>query len=559
MVKTMNKISPNMLRNICSVKSVCNMFLDFDNNKDYFDEGKLYDYLNSLQEYIKTEFISHLDNNNFILDEEFISSVITIYKKYYFSLLDKQNKNDIVSSPVVRYLKDYKNMLNIDIIKKEGPCAYESKDIRNNAIKIAGIQLDKIEKFYTEIDYEKKLENHLTKFDIYLSSDKKMTQKDYYYLIFVLENAGSKIPQRYVDLFFKNVIKYNRVCSIKSVTTALESIILNFANSKYIDAYFNCNFTNKDAGQYKDGIVSISLDEVCSFVEDHSKNVEFLFNVLFQQLSYLIEDNLLKTNKVYTYNEIKMLKDSLLQEMLNNNNVKNKNFNFSHEINQRSMGTIYSKRYFDTLGIKTENKLENQKENIKNSNKLVGYKQCKVDYLFDELILNVIENYKQNYSEDIFKKYPVLSLIYTKESKRYSSLDLFKKREENILLLNTSTPEEKEELQTSIENLNVILYNQELSYINAISDYKELSNNNTLLIDSQEKEDYLENYLYSMTKSKNKILFKQTMSFLERVTNLPVDNIEEFVEATIKTGDEMIEIFRQMNKNHKSLIKEKKD
>ena len=79
----MSKISPNMIRNICSVKSVTDMFLDFEKNKYYFDEGTLEDYLQEIRNFVSISLNKHNNESSFIMEKDMISSLFPHgYTKY---------------------------------------------------------------------------------------------------------------------------------------------------------------------------------------------------------------------------------------------------------------------------------------------------------------------------------------------------------------------------------------------------------------------------------------------------------------------------------------------
>lgn len=555
----MNKISPNMLRNICSIKNVNEMFLDYENNKDYFSEGTLIEYLNDLFKYIDDELLDSVTKKKFILDEEFISSIINVYNKYYFPVFEESNNDWIKNSSLFGYLKRYKNRVEIDILRKEGPFSFESNEIRNNAIKISDIQLRNIDNFLKDIKYNENLKSYLEKFDIYLLSNKKMTSKDYNDLLLIFENAGDVLPEKYVELFFKNVINHKKPSSVISVSNALESIALNSTRQKGINAYYeSAPLLSGTLGTCDNEIVGLSSDEILAFVEDPLRNAVSLFNVLFHEIVHLYQEAAISSYKKFSYSEIKILKDDLLARSFNRRYREENYFALSYELDARSMGRIYAKRFLKKLGA---NRVENtrllRKKEYETDQRIIGYKQCPIDHLFDECIVSIVTSHGSDYAEDVFKKYPLLNLMYTKEGRRYTSLELFQKREEYKSLLDSSKEDEKNEFETHIHNINEILYNQNLSYINTISDYKELTDDKTLKIDPEEKKDYLENYLYTHVSSRNKKSLSDIAYFIRRITGRPFNDIKEYVEATIKTGDEMLEIFREKNIIGKTPIKEK--
>ncbi|UKI57487.1 MAG: hypothetical protein L6V81_09235 [Clostridium sp.] len=61
---------------------------------------------------------------------------------------------------------------------------------------------------------------------------------------------------------------------------------------------------------------------------------------------------------------------------------------------------------------------------------------------------------------DIFKRHPVLNLMYTRDCKRRTTLELFKMRDEFIERSKLHEGENKDRLEILIHNINEILYKQ---------------------------------------------------------------------------------------------------
>lgn len=559
----MSKISPNMIKNICSNKNVTNMFIDFDTYKDYFSEGTKEEYLKEIKNYIYDTFHKKLNSGNFIMEKDFISCSIKLFDMFFIT------EENILNEKLFHYLGKYKDLINMSVERKVGPCSIENKDLRNQALDVANTQLIEIDKAFKDTKYKESLMYKLSTFDKYLPFE-KMDKQDFKELNELLASSGLPIPNKYVDLYFSNAITGKHKLTFLAVETALSSMIHNFASSKKAHCYFEAKQIDIDAGGiYYDNIIRISDSVIVSFVKNPVIYKENLFSIFFHELRHFAQDQGYKGNRKFSYSEIRMLKDDLLFNVLNKTYGKENYLNLSYELDAREQARISTIRYLRKLGDPIQYRGLHERTLDKQMHdtdiRIIDSKMVKVDHLFDEFISNIKSISEGDFHIDIFEEYPVLNLMYDRNCRRYTTLELFKKREE---LKKQQFLEHSQEREIDIHNINEILYNQDLSFVNLVADYKELLTDTTLIMDEEEKKVYLEKYLYERINDKSTKEFKILSFYVGTILKRNLKEVKDSVVHTIKNGREMIlslnELFKQAGiktndamfvKNHKTTKK----
>jgi len=544
----MSKISPNMIRNICSVKSVTDMFLDFENYKGYFDEGTKEEYLAEVKSFIINSLNKHNEESSFIMEKDMVSSIIKIYSTYFCS---KDNTDEeMLGEKIFNLLREYENLVNIAIIRRDGPCSFSNNDLRNKALEVAGIQLEEIDSFFKKTKYEEKFLNALHEFDDYLISLKPMSASKFNDFSSLLENAGVNIPQEYVDLYFSQVLTHKKAANYLCIKNLVSSMALNLAEEKGI----TCKFEIKEmdlssAGLYDNGIITLSDNELRSFAKNPVEEAPYFFETLFHEFWHLNQDMNYRIDRRFSYHDIKMLKDELLFTTLNSKFGRDNYCNFSYELDAREMSRIYTARYLGRIGAKFPRNVEGitklDKKKHETDNRVVEYKLVPLDHLFDEFISNIISIYKSDYSVDIFDEYPILNLMYDRNGCRHTTCTLFKMREEAKKELTTASKKERTALENKIYNINQILYNQNLSFVNLVADFKEMVNDMDLVMDTEEKVTYMQEYLYSRISESNKRSFIDMSIYVGTLLKKKISEVIEDARITLKTGQEMIKIFHE--------------
>ena len=140
-----------------------------------------------------------------------------------------------------------------------------------------------------------------------------------------------------------------------------------------------------------------------------------------------------------------------------------------------------------------------------------------VDELFESKLEEIYESALDN-GIDIFVRHPVLNLMYGRDFRRRTTLELFKIREEFKERSKRFEGNEKEKLEILIHNINEILYKQFLSVDDTIKDYEELVKDET--IDSEEKQKYLESMLKVIEIRSKKEDIGSIKKFIETIKKL---------------------------------------
>lgn len=542
----MSKISPNMIRNICSVKSVTDMFLDFEKNKYYFDEGTLEDYLQEIRNFVSLSLNKHNNESSFIMEKDMVSSIIRIYSKYFCS--KEHLDEEILDEEIFNLLREYENLVNIAIIRRDGPCSFSNDDLRNKALEVAGAQLEEINSFFKDTKYEERFLKALREFDDYLATLRPLSNTKFRKLSNLLSKAGTTIPEPYIDLYFTEILVHKKEPRFSCIKNAVSSMVLNLAEEKGI----SCKFEVKEvdlfsAGLYDSGIVTISLKELMEFAMYPEKEAPWFFETLFHEFWHLVQDMNYRADRKFTYTDMKMLKDELLFTTLSNKFGKENYNHFSYELDAREMSRIYTARYFGRIGAKFPRNVYKinsiDKKKYGSDERIIEFKMIPLDHLFDEFISNIISLYDSKYSTDVFEEYPILNLMYDRSGNRLSTCTLFKMREEAKKELETSSKKERVTLENKIFNINQILYNQNLSFVNLVADFKEMVNDTELVMDEEEKVTYMQEYLYKKISKSSKRSFIEMSLYVGTLLKRKASEVLDDAEVTLKTGQEMIKIF----------------
>ena len=178
------KISDNILEYICTSRKVNEMFLDFDNNRSYFNEGSFEDYVSNLKGKIISLFEKEISANHCSMQKDRIVCVSKLYDLMY------KGNVDILNDRIFNTMRNYIDNINILVIEKMGSFSLENESIRNNALKIADIHVKEVEKFFKKYDYENRILKHLEKYDKYIIDSNKMSKEEFEEFDKILSNIG---------------------------------------------------------------------------------------------------------------------------------------------------------------------------------------------------------------------------------------------------------------------------------------------------------------------------------------------------------------------------------
>lgn len=478
----MAKLKEKDIYNICIKKEETEKLLDYENNKGHFKNEDLNSLLSSLFLFVSKSLTRSTKKSKLIIEDNFISNVIKIYRKYLFT-----SKEDI--RVVLKMLSEYK--YNVIALKLNNEL--NDKGTQKKYIALATSQIKEINDFLSELHLKEKMYEELKEFDEFIETNKPLDIDSYNKLSDIFKYAVYPIPQIYVDLFFKNTISQNKFLSIDILHSLIDSLVSNYAYSNETFCYFRFrNMSNKSYGTYENNLI---LVEESHYKEiKRKKDYSNFLNTIFHELRHLYQVERITKVKALSYEEIIMMMDYLMYNALPKRFYED-NYNFLYtELDGRIHGRMYADCYLATLGVESNLSKENDKDIMQHKmryRKLDG-KFYIVDELFQSKLEEVYGTALDN-GIDIFKRHPVLNLMYTRDCKRRTTLELFKMREEFIERSKRHEGENKDRLEILIHNINEILYKQVLSVEDTIKDYEELVKDDT--IDSEEKRKYLENML----------------------------------------------------------------
>lgn len=480
----MAKFKKKDIYNICISKEETEKLLDYENNKGHFKNEDLDSLLSCLFLFVSKSLTRSTKKSKLIIENDFISNIIKIYRKYLFT-----SKEDIRT--VLKMLSEYKHnvialKLNGELNDKETPQKYKS---------LAVSQIKEINDFLSELHLKEKMYEELKEFDEFIEANKSLDIDCYNKLSDIFKYAVYPIPQRYVDLFFKSTISQNKFLSIDVLQSLVDSLASNYAYSNETFCYFRFrNMSKNSFGTYENNLILVEESHYKSIDSKGKINYSDFLNTIFHELRHLYQVERITKVKALSYEEIIMMMDYLMYNALPKRFYENNYYFLYTELDARIHGRMYADCYLTILGVESNLSKENDKDIRQHKmryRKLDG-KFYIVDELFQSKIEEVYETALDN-GIDIFKRHPVLNLMYGRDFKRRTTLELFKMRDEFIERSKHHKGENKDRLEILIHNINEILYKQVLSVEDTIKDYEELVKDDT--IDSEEKRKYLESML----------------------------------------------------------------
>lgn len=469
-------------------------FLDFKNNQDIFCDGTENEYYAALYDYIKRLIYNSRSTNEMILNKTFISNIIRILKN---DVLVQNKLKELVYLELIHYLFVYYDTINI--IRLTGCWPYseeENKDVKKEAITLLKTQKKEIEVFLKEIEYDKRVSKLLERFKEQTTMECELSNDDFNDLELIFTTAHN-IPQEYIDLYFRNVMKYSKRVTTDSLRNAFSSLVRNQASSYGTYCFLDiCPLKIGTLGSYEYHVITVSDRTFSSFYLNQLVKKRNIFDTIFHELTHLLQEKLYeKENLPYEY--ILMIEDYLLSNTLSDKYTTNNYMSLYNEIDARRLGSLKTDEYLRTLGIipkeNTLSAIERDERKHKKDTRYYNREEKSVDVLFDENIQEVIKVLKEEFKIDIFTDYPVLNYLYHKDGRRKTTLELIKEK-------SRTTSEEEKNL------IDEILKNRKLSKENISKDLKELVLDSDLSIEDDKSRmiDQLNTLL--TTKERSKLL-----------------------------------------------------
>lgn len=470
----MNKIDKVKLSKIVLDTDTNKKFLDFENNQDLFCDASKNEYYSELYNYIGRLTLRARTRKEMLLNKSFVSNLIRIIKS---DSLVKSNSDNLVFLELIDYLYKYYETLNIIKLELLWPYTEENKNVRKEAISLLEQQTKEMKNFLETLDYKNKLSRVLEDFSKRTNNKRKLTIEEFSELESILYFSHS-IPQKYVDLYLENILKYHKNASSVSLKNVLSSLIENYASNYNTYCFFDVDKLDCGiVGSYDNHVITLSersFNDLYSFEPSIKRSV---FDTIFHELKHLIQEEKYKRTPL-SYEYILMLKDTMLSNLLKDEYTKNNYKSLYNEVNARKEGTINSNKYLESLGIPPKsNSLSLIAKDIKKNKTDTRYyngEETNVDVLFDKYISSLIKKYKLAFKEDAFLEFPILTYLYHRDCKRKTTLELIKE------MYISKDKETKSQIRE-------ILLNRKLSKENIISDMKEL-----ILNDNEELSEYKE-------------------------------------------------------------------
>lgn len=422
---------------------------------------------------------------------------------------NKESLNDI-KLDIMSYLelivrdnriKEYNNELLLSVFKNLFIPLYNIKkdSIYYTDIFINAYKHDKA--FYFKIielcEYDK-IDNYFTKYIIDLintNNIKEINDNMELIKLYLIYGSREYTNKQIVEYLIKNYINKNIILDEDLLKKSFQIFAEDYALIFNKIVYIKYEYLKGDYGKVKKNKngtydITISDDLITDVLNHKDKSIELLFVTFFHEYRHVEQKKNMSTR--YNYIFLLVLKEYLLSTY-NSKNYKDfyetEYYNLFIEKDARDYSISKSIDYFKSQGFDTS-KLPNMLDNY-SSNENNNYNE-----LFNEVFPKMIQVYKR-YNRDIFKEYPLLTILYSKDGIRYTTKEL--------LYIRSKTKD-----KTKINLINDVIKNIVLTEEQAISDYEELANCKEFYISAKDKAIFLKtnvkvlikNGLNSILKSK---------------------------------------------------------
>lgn len=537
----MNKTKRTSIEKIVLDEETNKKFLDFDNNQDMFCFGNKEEYFCEIYNYVRKLVYNSRNTKEMILNKSFIPNLIRILND---DILIANKAKEMCYLELLHYLITYHDTINIIRLNNGWPYYEEDPSVRNEAIELLEKQSKEIEEFIKEIDYDKKLKELLDDYKEYIDTKGKLPDEVFFDLDLIFTTSHN-IPKEYTDLYIKNVTCYNMTPSMDAFRNAISSLISNYAKEHGTYCYTDiCRLDMGTLGCYDNHVILISTSSLNYYFLNSSARKIDLFDTIFHELAHLMQENTYKS-KYLPYEYILMLKDFLLTIGIEESYSRMNYMNLTTEIDARKNGYVKSDEYLLSMGIMPKTSIFRKTaldEKMHRSDyRYLDGKEYTVDTLLDEKMKEVIKEIEREYEIDIFKEYPVLNLMFHKDGKRKTTLEMLKMRE--------STTDKE-----IISQIDEILIRRKLSKENSLKDLEELIRDDTLSID---KTEYIRNLkLLLSLKDRKKLLvkLKSISLLLNEMSRCFLVFLAELEEIEASLDSKRVDAILQKKKNSKNEI-----
>ena len=315
-------------------------------------------------------------------------SYINRYLKYF--VITNKNKEDAFFDPVVlkSLEKGIHNKEYVDILKSFG--FFEIKEIL------------------------------MKKYDQIIKSDNNSNlSKMIYFYMYICGNTV--LPTNYVDYFIKKIVTNKYKFNYDMIVYLYKEFALSYSN-KY---GLNIKFEVRDKFIKSDPYYDSKKNEIFIYKHDIIDEINYsIISSIFSQINYLI---ILKSindpdNKVYTFDQLRLVKELCLISILGEDAYNNSYSNISFSNHMHKEAYKKTKEYFSNLGIEIKDF-----EDI-----TLDIEKGSIDILFD----SVIKKEGVNLIKSLVKNYPVLACEYKPEKKKSILALLLDIYSNNKLLIN---------------------------------------------------------------------------------------------------------------------------
>lgn len=268
-------------------------FLDFDNNRDMFYSGNKEDYFCKIYDYTRKLVYKSRNAGEMVLNKTFVSNIIRILES---DILVINKVKELGYLELLHYLIIYQDIINIIKLNGYWPYTEEDSNVRKEAVELLEQQNKEIDEFLKSIDYDDRIKELLDQFKEYVTYKGELPDNIFFDLDLILTTAHN-IPKEYVDLYIKNIIRYNKSPSLESFRNVITSLISNYAKEHGTYCYTEiCKLEFGTLGSYDNHVISISSSNFnIYFLGQLSKKID-LFDTIFHELTHLLQDRVYRSD-----------------------------------------------------------------------------------------------------------------------------------------------------------------------------------------------------------------------------------------------------------------------
>lgn len=233
------------------------------------------------------------------------------------------------------------------------------------------------------------------------------------------------LPNSYIDFLTYNLVSNDVSLSYELIVHFYKAFTLSFASSKDLNVIFEIHSSIVKNDPYYDNRKNL----VVLYNQNISDNVnDVILSDIFYQIKYLY---LLKSinsssNKIYSFEQLKLVKEVCLKSILGDEFFDSKygSISFSNELKEQSKYTV--KSYYKKLGLSLD-VIDSVDFSFDEDLSDLDDKAISIDVLFDL----ILKRENPNLLRGLIKSYPILSSEYRNDKKKSLLtllLDIYKNR-----------------------------------------------------------------------------------------------------------------------------------